>query len=115
MSNQVETPTVQFDDVHVSQKEAEDAVNPNVGEGDPLTAPDFPEPSDDDWDLIEHGKLPTNKFISALITALVLYIITKLAIPIDATIEQAINVFIPFVVAYFIPNHDTPGGVPDAS
>jgi hypothetical protein len=33
---------------------------------------------------------------------------------VDEELEQIINLVVPLIVAYFVPNTPTPGGVPDA-
>jgi hypothetical protein len=63
--------------------------------------------------VTRRGKLPTAKLLSAAGTMLVLYLL-RLVVDVDEDLEQIVNLVVPLIVAYFVPNSDTPGGVPDA-
>jgi hypothetical protein len=103
---------------HVSPEEAARAASPEVGDGTPQTAPEQepdefvknPDP-EEDGDMGESSLLPTNKLISAAVTALILFVISRFT-EVDKDVEQAVNVLAPLVVAYFTRNKKTPGGVP---
>lgn len=56
---------------------------------------------------------PTKKIMAAAITGLLVFLITKLGLQVDPVLEQALNVVTMLVVAYFVPNDPTPGGVPE--
>jgi hypothetical protein len=60
---------------------------------------------------MEPSLKPTNKLLSAAIVAVILYVVS-LFVAVDPQLEQAINVIVPVIVAYFTRNADTPGGVP---
>ncbi len=63
--------------------------------------------------LVQHGVLPTAKLISAAVTMVLLYVLRQF-VDVDTELEQIVNLVVPLIVAYFVPNSDTPGGVPDA-
>lgn len=54
---------------------------------------------------------PTRKLSYAAITGLVIFIVSQFT-SVDKELEQAINIGVPLVLAYFVSNNDTPGGVP---
>jgi hypothetical protein len=63
--------------------------------------------------VTKRGVLPTAKLISAAVTMIVLYALRQV-VDVDEDLEEIINLTVPLLVAYFVPNSDTPGGVPDA-
>jgi hypothetical protein len=63
--------------------------------------------------VTKRGVLPTAKLLSAVATMIVLYILRQFT-DVDEDLEEILNLTIPIVVAYLVPNSDTPGGVPDA-
>jgi hypothetical protein len=54
---------------------------------------------------------PTRKWVAAFITYWVVFALTKLAIPIDPIVEQAINGVAALIAAYVVKNDPTPGGL----
>jgi len=58
--------------------------------------------------------LPTRKLSYASVTAVVLFLISLFVTDLDPQTEQAVNVGLPLILAYFVKNADTPGGVPVA-
>jgi hypothetical protein len=63
--------------------------------------------------VTKRGVLPTAKLVSAAVTMLLLYVLRQF-VDVDPELEDIINLVVPLAVAYFVPNSDTPGGVPDA-
>lgn len=57
------------------------------------------------------SRAPTRKLSYAAVTSVVLYLLSLL-VDIDQTGEQLVNVIVPLILAYRVPNDDTPGGVP---
>lgn len=55
--------------------------------------------------------LPTRKLSYASVTALVLFALSFVT-EVDPQLEQAVNVGLPLILAYFVKNADTPGGYP---
>lgn len=55
---------------------------------------------------------PTRKLSYAAASAVVLFILSLILKDIDPQTEQAVNVGLPLILAYFVKNDDTPGGVP---
>jgi hypothetical protein len=62
---------------------------------------------------VDTGKVPTKKLTAASVTAVILFVVS-LFTDVDQNLEQALNVLVPIVLAYFVKNDPTPGGVPDA-
>jgi hypothetical protein len=58
------------------------------------------------------SKKPTKKLTVASAVAVVLYAVFSLLVHADKEVENAINVGVPLVFAYFTRNDPTPGGVP---
>lgn len=58
------------------------------------------------------SKKPTKKITAASIVAAVLYVVFAKFVSEDKEVEQAINAFVPLVIAYFVKNDPTPGGYP---
>jgi hypothetical protein len=58
---------------------------------------------------------PTKKLTVSAAAAAILYAILAGFTDADKELEQAINVVVPLVLAYFVKNDDTPGGVPVAT
>ena len=125
---------VDYDHTHVSKAEAVQAANPNVGEGDPASAParpaeafaetaDPPPPGPgpvpsqpnpivtEPVEVEEPSGKPTRKLLTVAVSAAVLYGLS-LIVPVDETLEQAVNVLVPVILGYIVPNEPTPGGVP---
>jgi hypothetical protein len=75
---------------------------------DPAPIPYEPAPP-----VTKRGVLPTAKLVSAAVTMVLLYLL-RLVVDVDEELEQIVNLVVPLLVAYFVPNSDTPGGVPDA-
>lgn len=106
-----------YDDVakHVSEEELADALNPDIGDGTPDTAPEK-EYIDPDWVQTEGTHMPTRKWLAARVTALAGLIVLFIAhswhfdehtvIPLGAFIAEAL-------VSYGVTNDPTPGGVPE--
>jgi hypothetical protein len=63
--------------------------------------------------VTKRGVLPTAKLLSAVATMIVLYILRQFT-DVDEDLEEILNLTIPIVVAYLVPNAPTPGGVPDS-
>jgi hypothetical protein len=63
--------------------------------------------------VTKRGVLPTAKLLSAAGTMIVLYLL-RLVVDVDEDLEQIVNLVVPLIVAYFVPNAQTPGGVPDS-
>jgi hypothetical protein len=63
--------------------------------------------------VTKRGVLPTAKLVSAAVTMVLLYVLRQF-VDVDRELEDIINLVVPLIVAYFVPNADTPGGVPDA-
>jgi hypothetical protein len=63
--------------------------------------------------VTKRGVLPTAKLVSAAVTMVLLYVLRQF-VDVDPELEDIINLVVPLAVAYFVPNSDTPGGVPDA-
>jgi hypothetical protein len=61
---------------------------------------------------VEPSAMPTNKVMAAAVTAVVVFLVTKLGLKWNPIYEQALNAILPLVVAYFTRNKPTPGGVP---
>lgn len=55
--------------------------------------------------------LPTRKLSYAGLVATVLFLLSLIT-EVDAQLEQAVNVLVPLIAAYFVKNSDSPGGVP---
>jgi hypothetical protein len=72
-----------------------------------------PAPHEPAAPVTKRGVLPTAKLLSAAGTMLVLYLL-RLVVDVDEDLEQVVNLIVPLIVAYFVPNAPTPGGVPDA-
>ena len=54
---------------------------------------------------------PTRKVSYAAISTVVLYVVSRFT-EVDKDLEQAINITLPLILAYWVSNEDTPGGVP---
>jgi len=54
---------------------------------------------------------PTRKVSYAAVSTVLLFVIS-LVTDLDPQIEQAVNVGLPIILAYWVKNDDTPGGVP---
>lgn len=54
---------------------------------------------------------PTRKVSYAAVSTVVLYVLSRFT-EVDQDVEQAVNVALPIILAYFVSNEDTPGGVP---
>lgn len=54
---------------------------------------------------------PTRKVLSAALVTAALYIVSRFT-EVDKDTEQFVNVVAPIIVAYLVPNENTPGGVP---
>jgi hypothetical protein len=63
--------------------------------------------------VTKRGVLPTAKLVSAAVTMVLLYVLRQF-VDVDRELEDIINLVVPLIVAYRVPNSDTPGGVPDA-
>jgi hypothetical protein len=63
--------------------------------------------------VTKRGVLPTAKLVSAAVTMIVLYLL-RMVVDVDEDLEQIVNLVVPLIVAYLVPNTPTPGGVPDA-
>lgn len=59
--------------------------------------------------LAQKSPAPTRKLSYAAVSGIVLYLIS-LVTDVDKELEQAINIGLPLVLAYFVKNSDTPGG-----
>jgi hypothetical protein len=52
---------------------------------------------------------PTRKMVSAAATTAALYVLSRFT-EVDKDLEQLVNVVVPLIVAYFVPNESTPTG-----
>lgn len=59
--------------------------------------------------LADKSPAPTRKLSYAAVSGVVLYLLS-LVVQVDAQLEQAVNIGLPLVLAYFVKNADTPGG-----
>ncbi len=57
--------------------------------------------------------LPTRKLVASGVVGVLVFALTKLAIPVDVQHEQALNVLAMLVAGYVVPNDPSPGGVPE--
>lgn len=55
---------------------------------------------------------PTRKVSYAAVSTVVLFVLSRF-IEVDKDVEHAVNVALPLVLAYWVSNEDTPGGVPE--
>lgn len=103
---------------HVDESEARDALDPDVGDGTPDTAP-FLDTDDGDWQ--EPGPawrkwMPTRKWWAATITGagtVAVMLWTGDGINTDEEKILVIGLAIQRLVSYVTPNDDTIGGVPE--
>lgn len=54
---------------------------------------------------------PTRKVSYAAVATVVLFVLSRFT-DVDKDTEQAVNVALPLILAYWVENEDTPGGVP---
>lgn len=97
---------------HVSPDERADAVNPDVGDGTPDTAPELL-PSNDDWQGFSFK--PTRKWVVGLAGAvssiLASWIVTGAFDDVErGMVGASLATLVP---AYWTRNSPTPGGVPE--
>ncbi len=57
--------------------------------------------------------VPTRKLVASAVVGVLVFALTKLAIPVDVQLEQALNVLAMLVAGYVVPNDPSPGGVPE--
>ncbi len=62
----------------------------------------------------EASVLPTRKLVASGVVGVLVFALTKLAIPVDVQVEQALNVLAMLVAGYVVPNDPSPGGVPQS-
>lgn len=83
---------------------------------EPVPRPDdFITPGDEPVAPVTPSKKPTRKLSYASAAAVVLFLASLVVDDVDVQLEQAINVGLPLILAYFVKNADTPGGVPPAT
>ena len=96
----------------LSDQERDDALNPNVGDGTPDSAPTVTPPGGDD--VLPTWK-PTKKWLAALAGALASIAASWIVTGAFDDVERgmAATALVSLVAAYFKGNDPTPGGVPE--
>lgn len=75
---------------------------------------DLPAKTNQEKPMGPKSKKPTKKLTVGAAVAVLLYALFSLVVGADKEVENAINVAVPFIFAYFTQNDPTPGGVPAA-